>query len=342
MNTAMRPSSPPNNAFGRRIAAPRSARGFSLVELMVSMTIGLLIIVAISAMYVSSSAGKKTEGRFSEFQTNARYAMDVLRKDVQHAGFYGLTYDSFSPGAVAATDYGCGAGFVTNILQPVYGLNDTNSDPATSIASCVPSANYGGGDILVLRRAGPESVGTCPGNSKLDANTLYLRSGFDKAVAFHSSAQPLASQQPCEDYPLLTEVYYVSPATDTENPPVPALYRLVLETVGSTPTMTPKLVASNVEDFQVQYGIRDAAGSTRFYNASELAPDQWNVKKLAPDKPDVKKPVSALRIWILARSSDKDPGYAAIKSYQLGGKTVDKPADGYQRQVFQQIVQVRQ
>ena len=97
--------------------------------------------------------------------------------------------------------------------------------------------------------------------------------------------------------------------------------------------MTPELVASNVENFQVQYGIRDAAGLTRFYTASQLSAADWV---------DATKPVIALRIWILARSSDKDPGYSVTKSYQLGDKKVDATADGYQRQVFQQIVQVRQ
>ena len=77
---------PANPTATRRQVQPRhthtgDAWGFSLVELMVAMAIGLVIIVGLTTLYVSSVSGKKTAARFSEFQTNARFAMDVIKRD---------------------------------------------------------------------------------------------------------------------------------------------------------------------------------------------------------------------------------------------------------------------
>jgi type IV pilus assembly protein PilW len=160
------------------------------------------------------------------------------------------------------------------------------------------------------------------------ANTLYFRSTFAQGTVFLGTSAPTMALGPAEDYPLDTKVYYVSPCTDSpcESPQVPALKRMVLGTGASAPTMTAQLVASNIENFQVQYGVQDsAADSMQYFNASSSV--DWTK-------------VVALRIWLLARSTDNDPSYTATQSYRIGDQTISK-SDGFQRQVFQQVVQVR-
>ena len=299
--------------------APSRARGFSLIELMVALTIGLMIVAAMLANLTVSSGSNRTNARVSEFQTNGRFAADFLRREIQHAGFAGVSWTNLTDlGATATTDYGCGVGFAANIAQPIWGANDSN--PFST--SCIASANYARGDILVLRRAGLDTI---PGATGLLANTLYFRSEYLQGSVFVGPTRPANLQLPVADYLLETDVYYVSPWTNSvgESPQVPALYRM---TLGPGPAMTAQLIASDIENMQVQYGVNTAAG-TRFYNASAVPASLWTS-------------VVSVRLWLLARSTDVEPGYANTSTYTIGDQTITA-SDGFQRQVFPLVVQLR-
>ena len=47
-----------------------------------------------------------------------------------------------------------------------------------------------------------------------------------------------------------------------------------------------------------------------------------------------------MRIWLLARSTDSEPGYVNTSTYAMGDQTVTVN-DAYQRQVFPLVVQLR-
>jgi type IV pilus assembly protein PilW len=295
----------------------RSEAGFSLIELMVAVTIGLLIVAAMLANLQASSASTRTTSRVAEYQTNGRYAIDFMRRELQHTGYAGVSWINLTDlGATGTTDYGCGAGFAANIAQPIFGSNDTNPYSA----SCIPSDNYARGDILVLRRAGLDLI---PTTAALSANTLYFRSEYVRGSVYLGPTRPASLQTPVEDHLLETDVYYISKWTNsaTESPQVPALYRL---TLGAGPAMTAQLIASGIENMQVQYGITTAAG-TRFYDASAV-PD-WTS-------------IVAIRIWLLARSTTLEPDYTNTSTYTIGDQSITVN-DGYQRQVFPLVVRLR-
>lgn len=299
--------------------SPAPARGFSLIELMVAVTIGLLIVAAMLANLQVSSASNRTNARVAEFQTNGRYAVDFLRRELQHAGYAGVSWVNLTDlGTTGTTDYGCGAGFAANIAQPIFGSNDSN--PYSG--SCIPSDNYARGDILVLRRAGLDVI---PAATALSANTLYFRSEYVRGSVFLGPTRPASLQTPVEDHVVETDVYYISPWTNssTENPKIPALYRM---TLGAGPAMTAQLIASGIENMQIQYGVTTSAG-TRFYNASDVPASEWTS-------------VTAVRIWLLARSTTAEPGFTNTSTYVIGDQSITVN-DAFQRQVFPLVVQLR-
>jgi type IV pilus assembly protein PilW len=303
---------------------PRRDHGFSLVELMVALTLGLIIVAAMLANLDASAISNRSNARLAEYQTNGRFASDFLRREIQHAGFAGVSWTNLTQlGATATTDYGCGAGFAANITQPIWGANDSN--PLSG--SCIPAANYARGDVLVLRRAGLDAIPTA---TALSATRLYFRSEYLQGSVFLGPTRPANLQTPVADYLLQTDVYYISPWTNssTENPQVPALYRM---TLGNGPAMTAQLVASGIENMQVQYGVSTAAG-TRYYDASAVPASLWDS-------------VVAVRLWLLARSTTPEPGLASTAAYTMGDTTYPDrsatPTDGFQRQLFPLVVQIR-
>lgn len=300
--------------------------GFLLIELMIGMTIGLFIISAISVALMASSSGSKTNDRTAELQMNGRYALQILKQDLQHAGFLGLNFSEPSPVNLGTITSECAAGFVANLRQRIWGANDNNPFSAT----CIPSDRYSQGDILVVRRLSLNPVTT------LAANTVNFRSAFSLGKAFVGATPPAPATWPTpwQDHRVEVLVYYVSPCTNSpcENPPVPALYRLRL---GPGPAMTThELVASGVENMQIRYARLSPGAITQFYDASNIngssvttLPSEWDE-------------VTAVNVSLLVRNTLPESGYTNSISYTLGDQTV-AANDQFRRQVFNTVVQLR-
>jgi len=94
---------------------PNKQRGLSLIELMISLVVGLILIAAVFNMY----AGNVRSARFTEgmqaIQENGRYGVSVLRRGLRLAGYSpvggianeidALDFDSSSATALAIQTY---------------------------------------------------------------------------------------------------------------------------------------------------------------------------------------------------------------------------------------------
>lgn len=63
--------------------------GLSLVELMVAILIGLIILAGVLQVMITSKSTFLGQEEVSFIQENARYAMDVIGKDIRKAGYFG-------------------------------------------------------------------------------------------------------------------------------------------------------------------------------------------------------------------------------------------------------------
>lgn len=63
--------------------------GFSIVELMVAVLISLIVLVGVIQVVVTSKVTFLHQEEMSYIQENARYAMDVIGRDIQNAGHWG-------------------------------------------------------------------------------------------------------------------------------------------------------------------------------------------------------------------------------------------------------------
>lgn len=163
-------------------------QGLSLVELMIALTIGLVILAAMTSVFVNSSHSQMAAQNSAQQIENGRYALDQLTQDLHLAGYYGQ-YSSYLDGTPPLPDP-CAltaAALVGALGYPVQGitaLQTTSGIPTvvpdlsgTSCATYLPAANlYPGSDILVVRHADTSSTwSTAPNN--------YLTQGTDKALS---------------------------------------------------------------------------------------------------------------------------------------------------------------
>lgn len=94
-------------------AARRKSRGVTLIELMVSLVIGMLLILVASGIYLYSKRSYNAASETSQMEENGRFAIDVLTKYIQSAGF--AMVDPTAPGATLPLEdkiAGCAYGFV--------------------------------------------------------------------------------------------------------------------------------------------------------------------------------------------------------------------------------------
>ncbi|MHB1245189.1 MAG: PilW family protein [Sulfuriferula sp.] len=111
----------------------RSQHGFSLVELMVAITLGFIIIGAVGYLFLGSRQTYRSTDAMSRIQENARYALQTMAHDVRMAGYVGcgnlqamtVTTIAKSPPPVLTTanaitgwDTGAGAAAFGGIARP--------------------------------------------------------------------------------------------------------------------------------------------------------------------------------------------------------------------------------
>jgi type IV pilus assembly protein PilW len=79
----------------------RNLEGFTLVELMVSMGIGMVILAAVTTTFMSQTRIYNAQEQINEMQQNARGALDIISRELKMAGykpngggFNGVTYST--------------------------------------------------------------------------------------------------------------------------------------------------------------------------------------------------------------------------------------------------------
>ncbi|MEP6789882.1 MAG: prepilin-type N-terminal cleavage/methylation domain-containing protein, partial [Ramlibacter sp.] len=202
---------------GHMRSPARRSGGFTLIELMISVTMGLIIVAGLAGVLASTASSSKTNDRTSELQSNGRYALSSIKNELLQAGYRGYTWaEPNTPVVVGAVTGECGNGtgnFVTNIRQGVWGANDSNPFSANCISSTDKPSSGGvagaaGGDILVVRRVDGTPVDDA--TAAANTNTLYFRSTFNAGEVFKGTST-VAALVPIANFKLLNYVYYVRP-----------------------------------------------------------------------------------------------------------------------------------
>ncbi|MGZ5089887.1 MAG: PilW family protein [Burkholderiales bacterium] len=70
-----------------RRSMSQNDRGFTLIELMVAMTIGLMLTLVVANLFLGSRATFQTTDETSRMQENIRYAYQLLTRSIHHAGY---------------------------------------------------------------------------------------------------------------------------------------------------------------------------------------------------------------------------------------------------------------
>ncbi|PKL95396.1 MAG: hypothetical protein CVV18_05670 [Gammaproteobacteria bacterium HGW-Gammaproteobacteria-8] len=185
--------------FGPFSPNGHTARGLSLIELLVAITLGLLLTAGMIQLFNSSKVTFQANDGIARVQENGRFALELLKQDLRQAGNLGFCAGQIEIRSHLNTGCGGGADDFFNPNQALVGwefgstgLGDnfalpTNLDPATASTgdwdssastSDLPNRLSGlpvpGSDVLVVRRMNALPGITALGNTPANSSSINL------------------------------------------------------------------------------------------------------------------------------------------------------------------------
>ena len=327
-------------------------RGFTLVELMVALAIASVLLLALAAMFINTSAARTELDKSSRQIETGRYAMQIIADEILHAGYFGALANAPSlPVTVTSLPDPCDFALATiqgSIAIPLQGYVGKPTSAALGISCIDAAAGYKPETaVLVVKRADTSIAATAPTAGFYNIQTSgcagdpvrYVLDADTNVANFNLHANtspgclPLTGAPAAKITPVYSRIFYISTCSDAsctasghDNTPT-------LKRIDITPTAVsgPVALVDGIEDMQFEYGI-DTAGNDGTPNSYVTAPSFANWSN-----------VMAVRVYILARNIDNTPGYTDVKTYVLGAARTYTPTGAdlqYRRHAYSELVRL--
>jgi type IV pilus assembly protein PilW len=331
-----------------------SSRGLSLVELLISIALGLTVVTALIALYGNVSRTNSEMAKTNQLIENGRFAIQLMRDDVAHAGFWGpmdLSAATAVPNPCLAfaawpTDATELATYKSNLMGiPVQGYAD-----ASALAACGVTGVVAKSDVLIVRHANTCVAGAgCEGGTDTGPHLQIsgCRSEAPPEPAFLLDTKAALDARPVKirvkdcateaaRRKMVVNIYYVALSASG----IPTLMRVTFTNGAYT---APQPLIDGIEGFRVEYGI-DNLGSNGL-PISATNPGDGNADAYAScaaagcDLATLAN-VVAVKLHVLARNLETTGDYVDTKSYTLGPLAVAAANDAYKRHVFTTTVRL--
>jgi type IV pilus assembly protein PilW len=310
-------------------------RGFTLIELMIAMVLGLVVMSGVVTLFAQSQRSFKVDRNVAGMQSEARFALEEIARDLRMAGFVSepLNPASIFPDAGLAVGIECGVAAQANWI---YGLRDgvtgemntlTTVDNATAATATAGYACITGGevrattDVLATKRV----VGNTTPVANLLPGAVYVRANGSFGRMYINGAAA-GVPAPFNDWEYRPHIYYIRNFTTVSGDGIPSLCRKVLAW-GAPPTMETECIAQGVEDLQVEFGLDpDGDGNVNAYMPN-------------PTLTQMQQAISA-RIYLLVRTVEEDFSYTDLRSYAVSNAPAYAPADNFHRRLYEITVPI--
>jgi type IV pilus assembly protein PilW len=268
--------------------------GLSLVELLIATTLGLIIIAGVTQLYANISLSNKELAKTNSQIENARFAMQFMRNDIVHAGYWGTWVPEFDnlmldgiPADVPftlvsdtppdpclpfanwpAATVGTTASYLNGLLgipvQVYSGSPSANCD--TYVKDLQP-----GSDVLVVRHADRCIAGDANCEAEV-AGRLYLQVSNCEAeidlgspYALDPNTFPLTEKDcttPAGKRRFVQNIYYIRDYAVTDGDGIPTLVRSEFDLSSGTLSHQPvQALVQGIERLRVEVGIDSLSDS---------------------------------------------------------------------------------
>lgn len=280
---------PDNTAMPARKRCHRRQQGLSLIELLIATVLGLIIVTALTQLFADVSRTNREMAKTNSQIESARFAMQFLRKDLSHAGFWGSFVPQFDDQTYAEAPDDAPP-FAPDPCRPFTSwpspLTDTPlaraliglpvqaySESPSSNCNSVITDKLADTHVLVVRHAETCAVGATNCGADITGR-LYLQVSncaseieADNNYVLDTSGHVL-TERGCAPATLapkrrfIQHIYYIRTWANEAGDGIPTLVRSEFDLVGGALSQQPPVaLVPGIERFQVQLGIDSVSGS---------------------------------------------------------------------------------
>ena len=312
----------------------KSQYGFSLLEVFIALTIGLVIFSGVLAVFVSVKTTTTETSSYGELQENGRFAINVLTDDLLRQDFWGDFIGSNLAGTIPAPNAPqgeCIGGGINNGTFPMgegqfRTLWGETVGSASIMNGCRTDANLQS-DILQLKRVISSPLALVTGDIA-PAGNFYFMSNMDAGEIFAAGVVPNITNARVWQYQ--HHIYYVRDEEQGSNT-VPVLMQGQLS---NTLSFAP--IIDGIEMIRFEYGIDtdmdptdDGYGIVDAYiPTSQMTDALWD---------NTLTRIISVKIYVLARSIRADNTYENNNIYNLAGFNY-QVNDNFRRLLFSSTV----
>ena len=189
-------------------------RGYSLIELMVAVTLGLVLLAGVVQVFVNSKQGYQVQQSMGRAQENARFAVEYLDRSIKMADFWATPKPSVNSSSITFNTNPSGSGTckaASWIVDPLTGIKGYDGKSSSSgfadsnLGACIGSLTNAAGseayvpnsDVLVTRSLNPDCyLPTTSGSSSSSSSGGSSSSGSSSGT-IATISNPPAAPAPC-------------------------------------------------------------------------------------------------------------------------------------------------
>jgi type IV pilus assembly protein PilW len=319
-------------SLGHFSSGHQPTKGFSLVELIVAMVLGVIVIGGAISVYLASKRSLTEVEQVVSLSENGRFALQLIGYSARHIGFYG----GASPGDIRSDGLGTVAGDCTDDAEAYdtdhsfFAIRATRAEVRGCITDAMPYT-----DVLVIKGvatsplydADPEdpaaprdgAISFPPG--EWSAQQAYVITNSESGMLLNGADTPPdvgegSTFALAAAWPYRLQIYYIRDGA------TPTLSRKVLAWDADTESMSIQTedLVQGVENMRFRFGYdsnNDGEVDTLANVTDVTIADKWDQ-------------VSSLQVFLLLASDVSDPNYTDEKTYQLGDIAVS-PEDSVRR-----------
>ncbi|MBQ4833187.1 PilW family protein [Pseudoalteromonas sp. MMG010] len=311
-------------------------KGFTLVEMMVSLFIGAFILAGVMFTFISMKTTSKDTLDIGDLQESGRLAINIMQRDIEQVGFWGTFYeDSFTSANTTSLD---------NPTSDCYSTVNNGSFPDLSSSSnfrsiyaetassllafnCIASAKTNS-DILQLKFLQGERL-TVADTVANDSDENYFIAQQEQAEFVRGSQASADININASIWPYSHHIYYIADQTyqmNNTDTTIPVLMRKRLQ----GDKIVEDTIMEGVENMRFIFGLdTNADGRVDGYRSiSDISLSDWENRKR----------ILTVQIFLLVRTIHADNGLTLKnQTYVLGEDSNARTLtfdDDFRRAVF--------
>ncbi|CAI3803323.1 PilW family protein [Rheinheimera sp. MM224] len=298
-------------------------RGFTLLELLVSLTLGLVLMTFLIGTVLATQQSNRQTQQLVQLQQNSQMLMSLFQAELPNLMFFA----GRSLADVASASHQLAPVLGDCVAETDAGSFPVKGQPYLSLyAELVQQYNHldclsqpkPGSELLQFKRI----VGSSLAATQMRSNRFYFETSAAGSQFVTSSSADLVPDSMY--WPFTHQVFYISEQKHAGDiVPVLMRKRLIRNAAGQS-IMSTDSVMDGVERMHFEFGLdANLDGQVDYYlSTAQMQPEHWQQQKHR---------IINIKFYLLLRSLDEDFSYQNNQLYQMGQEWFKAPSDPFRR-----------